>query len=97
MKQIKEILISPEATLYQAVESIGAGALQILLVVDETGRLLGSITDGDIRRSILQGRSMDASITQAMNSEPVVAMAGTSREMVLSLMQRHVKIGRAHV
>jgi len=90
MKQLKEIFISPNATLYQAVESIGAGALQILLVVDEAGILLGSVTDGDIRRSILQGRNMDASIEHAMNSEPVVAQIGASREFVLSLMQAHV-------
>lgn len=87
MKQLKEILISPDVTLYQAVEAIGAGALQILLVVDESGRLLGSVTDGDIRRSILKNRSMDDPVSQAMNSKPVVASVGTPREVVLSLMQ----------
>lgn len=87
MKKIEEVLISPDASLLQAVEAIGAGELQILLVVDHSGRLLGSVTDGDIRRSILQGRSMDAPISEAMNHRPVIANVGISRAAALSLMK----------
>jgi len=87
MKQIKEILISPNVTLYQAVEAIDTGSLQVLLVVNELGQLCGSVTDGDIRRSILKGKNMDTPVSEIMNSEPVVATAGTTREAVHLLMK----------
>jgi len=87
VKKISKILVSKEATIIQAIKHIDAGALQILLVVDENERLLGSVTDGDIRRGVLQGLDMSESISRVMNVNPVTVHEGASRRSVLALMQ----------
>jgi len=90
MKQIKEILISPQSSLYKAVESLSESALQILMVVNESGKLLGTVTDGDIRRSILQNRNMDTPVSDVMNDKPVTASVETTRAKILFLMQTNM-------
>ncbi|PIW26400.1 MAG: alcohol dehydrogenase [Rhodospirillales bacterium CG15_BIG_FIL_POST_REV_8_21_14_020_66_15] len=57
--------------MLEAIRSIDNSVLQIALVVDENDRLLGSITDGDIRRAILKGVAMDRPVTEVMNASPL--------------------------
>ena len=80
------ILIRAEDTLRRAIEIIDAGTIQIALVADEAGRLLGTVTDGDIRRGILRGARLDEGVGQVMNTHPVTARRGASREELLALM-----------
>ena len=55
MKNWKEVLMSPSTTIKRALEIIDSSSLQIVLVVDENSCLLGTVTDGDVRRGILKG------------------------------------------
>jgi len=87
MKQLKEVIVRPRTSILQAIKAIDASALQILLVVNDDGRLLGSVTDGDIRRAILQGLDLSEPVSEVMNTTPVSVLKGTPREVVLSLMQ----------
>jgi len=90
LKQLNEILVLPETNVLQAIEAIDLGTLQILLVVDSTGKLLGSVTDGDIRRAILRDRDLSRPVSEVMNKRPVTVVKGTSREEVLSLMKTNI-------
>lgn len=81
-----KILIRVDDTLRRAIEVIDAAAIQIVLVVDEQDRLLGTVTDGDIRRGILRGMNLDESVDQVMNTHPVTARAGTPFDELLALM-----------
>jgi len=49
-----------------------------MVVVDEAGRPLGTITDGDLRRSILRGQTVDAVAASAMNDKPRIGYLGQS-------------------
>ena len=80
------ILIKPEDTLQRAIEIIDVGVMQIALVVDEAGHLRGTVTDGDIRRGILRGMGLDEGVGRVMNTHPVTAQMGTSRDDLLTLM-----------
>ncbi|MEY4741892.1 MAG: hypothetical protein RL672_642, partial [Actinomycetota bacterium] len=51
---LSEFTVGPDATLIQTIEAINRGAKQIALVVAD-GKLLGTVTDGDIRRGLLRG------------------------------------------
>ncbi len=74
MKQIfEQILISPHHTVLETLKIIDDAALEIALVVDESGRLLGTVTDGDIRRGLIRGISLETSIDVLMNKNPVTA------------------------
>lgn len=85
MKQLDDILIPPSTSIFEAIKAIDAGSLQILLIV-ENGHLTGTVTDGDIRRSILRGLSTDEPVTRVMNANPVTVNPATSRGDILALM-----------
>jgi len=87
MNKWKTSLISPESSILEAIQIIDHSALQIALVVEEDYRLLGTITDGDIRRGILAGIALDSPVRQIMNASPRVIKADDSRENALSLMR----------
>lgn len=88
MSHWKEILVLPDVSIRDAIQLLDKSALQIVLVVNECHRLLGTVTDGDIRRGILKGLSLSDPIQAIMNSAPTVAKADESRDSILALMRQ---------
>jgi dTDP-glucose pyrophosphorylase/CBS domain-containing protein len=92
--EISALCITPSCTVREAIYCIDRNGKQIALVVDQEGRLIDTITDGDIRRAILAGHDLNESV-QALRKrrndspypEPVTAMLGTEPAVLLSLMQ----------
>ncbi|MEC5396308.1 nucleotidyltransferase family protein [Uliginosibacterium sp. H1] len=84
----KRALVLPHQSIRDAVHAIDAGAMQIALVISEAGRLLGTVTDGDVRRGILVGAQLDASVGTIMNPKPVVARTGELPGDILLMMKR---------
>lgn len=82
----ERVLIGDEATIRDAIGIIEAASFQIALVVKEDGLLLGTVTDGDIRRGLLRGLGLDDVVAQVMNRRPITARVGTSRDELLALM-----------
>lgn len=87
MKNWKEILIEPCTSIMRAIEIIDNSALQIAIVVNEDKYLLGTVTDGDIRRGILKGISLEESVDKIMNPSPTVAQENESQDNILSVMR----------
>ena len=87
MRGLQDISVPIDMSIIDAIETIDRSALQILLVVDKDNRLLGTVTDGDIRRGILQGVSLESPVAKAMNSDPISVGENTPRDEVLSLMR----------
>jgi dTDP-glucose pyrophosphorylase len=73
VKSLDGVLLPPTATIHAAVVSLESGSAKIVLVVDELMHLLGTVTDGDIRRGILRGVSFGSPVTAVMNSSPQYA------------------------
>lgn len=86
MRDWKTTLLGPQATLEHAIRTLDAGALQICMVVDEDGKLLGTVTDGDIRRALLKRLPMESSVEHVMRRNPIVAERTTGSERLLALM-----------
>lgn len=64
--------ISPSASLFAALEALNAlsgSGVMTLLAVDARGRLCGTLTDGDIRRALLRGTSMQARVADVMRTD----------------------------
>lgn len=80
-------LVTPSTTLEKVIETLHKGGLRISLVVDEFNRLLGTITDGDIRRALLKHKDMNALVTEIMNATPRTASIRDDRESILLLMK----------
>ena len=88
MKEWNELLLKPSDTLETAIQRLHAGGKRISLVVDENRKLLGTVTDGDIRRSLIKHVTMDCSVTEVMNNTPSTALASESSDLIMSKMKR---------
>jgi dTDP-glucose pyrophosphorylase len=84
---VERVLISPEATIREAIACIDAGAAQVAVVADASRRLLGLVTDGDVRRGLLAGVDLSQPVVAIMNARPVVMHDGTPRDEILRLMR----------
>ena len=71
-----------------AVETLNREAVRIALVVDESNKLLGTITDGDVRRALLRRETMDTKVTKFMNPSPVSATTDRGRGSIFLEMKR---------
>jgi len=85
----KDAVVPKHATIKEALESISQSDLRIALVVDDDCRLLGVITDGDIRRGLIRNIGISECVEKIMNSEPKTAGPQASREELIELMRRH--------
>lgn len=87
MKNWNAVLVGPDDSLEKAISVLDIGALRIVLVVDDQRRLLGTITDGDVRRALLRYLPMSTPVREVMCSTPQTAGPAWPRERVLAIMQ----------
>ncbi len=88
MKNWKDTLVGPEASLREALDRIDGSGCQIALVVDSGRHLLGTLSDGDVRRALLKGLSLADKVTSAMHHAPTCASATDDRHAILATMRR---------
>jgi dTDP-glucose pyrophosphorylase/predicted transcriptional regulator len=81
------VFVTESMPLLEALRRIDKGNLQ-LAVVERDGWIVGTVTDGDVRRGLLNGVSLDAPVEQVMNRTPITAPAGISDTAALTLMRR---------
>jgi len=89
MKNWQSIILPPSATIRETMRSLDNGSLRISLITDRENKLLGIVTDGDIRRALLREANMDDPISQVMNIQPITASNLSTREQRLQLMNKN--------
>lgn len=89
MKDWKNVALKADASLRDAMRVINNAALRIGLVCDEQNKLLGTVTDGDIRRGLLVDCEMHDPVAIVINKQPVTAKSTDTRQQRLNLMQQH--------
>lgn len=87
LQKWKRLCVHPANTLGDAIRAIDENSVQIALVVDHD-RLCGTLTDGDVRRALLRGTSLQDPVTCAMNASPKTALAGDNREAIVARMRQ---------
>jgi dTDP-glucose pyrophosphorylase/CBS domain-containing protein len=80
--------VNESMPLLEALRRIDEGSMQIA-IVEREGRIVGTLTDGDVRRALLGGAGLDAPVKQVMNRTPITAPVGISNEAAFALMRRH--------
>jgi len=80
MERLKSILVPPALAIRNALKQMDVSGGKILFVVDDDARILGVVTDGNIRRWILKGGKLNAPIKKAMNPHPVILNEGYNTE-----------------
>lgn len=92
----RETLVLPTSNLRKVIETIDAAELQVALVVDNEEKLLGVITDGDVRRALLRGLTLTAAASDVMTLEPTVVTPDMRPSAIENLMLerdlRHIPV-----
>lgn len=86
MTEWKRATVSPGDSIRNAIKKLDASGLQIVLVTLED-RLLGTVTDGDVRRSLLRNVPLDNPIADIMNRQPQVMRQGDSLQQARQRMR----------
>ncbi|MDF1522506.1 MAG: nucleotidyltransferase family protein [Trueperaceae bacterium] len=84
----RHAIITASATVRDAMRAIEAAHIQIAFVTDEADIVIGTITDGDVRRGLLAGSTLDAPASHVMKRGAVTAQVGADHEQLVSLMRR---------
>jgi len=79
-------MVPASANVKQAIESLNSSGTKLLLVVDEQERLIGAVSDGDIRRGLLKGVNLDSPIAEVLHPDPMVVPPGVPDEAVSQIM-----------
>src|SRR4051794_25324253 len=90
MSNVQETLVPCSATIKQVIETIERAQAKIALVVDDDRRLIGTVTDGDVRRGLLRGLELRGPATQIMNEHPRVASINDDPADILDMMRRNI-------
>lgn len=91
MPNWKAVLLKPNDIMEKAVNLLNSEALGIVIVTDEEGGLLGTVTDGDIRRALLLQKGMDTCLNNIMCKVPIRASIEDSKNDILNTMEnKHI-------
>ena len=82
----RDAILPVDATIQEAISNLDQVGIKIIMVVDEAKELLGTISDGDIRRGLLKGLHLDSPITEVIHRNAFVVPPEMGREMVMQLM-----------
>ena len=93
---LAKLIVSPRHSIRDAMQAITENWREIALVADDAGRVVGVVTDGDIRRGLLSGLTLDSPVSGVMTTRYIHVGAEADRASVLDLMKargiRHVPV-----
>lgn len=78
--------LMPSSTIREAIRNLNESSVKIVLVIDDAGVFLGTVSDGDIRRGILNGLGLETPIKSVMNANALVVPLQLERSLVMQLM-----------
>ena len=80
-------IISHNSNLLDAIQALENSPRRMIVVCDSSKNLMGSLTDGDIRRCLLKGYNLNSNIMLAANINPIVAKIGTNSEKLYRIIK----------
>ena len=89
MIEIQKICISNQKSILETLQVIEKGCVQIAFVINESGKLCGVISDGDVRRHLLAGGTLSDRAEIAMNKNPIVVQKKDSQSVILHHLQTY--------
>ena len=81
-----KVILSSHATIEDAIKVLNDSGQKIVVVVDALMKLVGTVSDGDIRRGLLRNQSLHSSLDEVINRNPIVTKFGVKHENLLNLM-----------
>lgn len=91
MKNWNKIIAQTSSSILEVMTKINDSASKFAMILDDKNKLLGTVSDGDIRRGLLKGIQLSESVDKVMNRSPRSVKRGTSKDQIMQLM-RELKI-----
>jgi dTDP-glucose pyrophosphorylase len=88
MKDWQRLAVAPTASIREVIAAIDSGGARIVLVVEAGGKLVGTITDGDVRRGLLRGVGIDMPASEIMQRQFKSVSERDDRDSVLAALRR---------
>lgn len=85
MIDIEDIIVNESTIIMDVLKIIDKSSKQLAIVVDKNNKLLGTISDGDIRRAILKNISLENTVKNIYFRTPTVANINDSRESIINI------------
>lgn len=92
LRNLKSATLPVDASIAAAFETLNDNKLGIVFLIDDQCRVTGCITDGDIRRQLLQNSDLSTPVVSFMNRDFVRADSGAPREHVLKLLDHGINV-----
>lgn len=89
MKPWRKALVNSSVTLEQSIQVLDKAAMRIALIVGEDDKLLGTLTDGDVRRALLKHLPLNTPVTEVMNTQPKTAEQDWTESRVLAMLEQY--------
>ena len=93
-EEFKKILVNPEDTIKEVMRTIDSSGFGIALIVDNENKILGIVTDGNIRRAIIGGIDIDSKISTIMNKSPITVKNTDPNQEIINLMKTKNVFGK---
>ncbi len=84
---MEEVSARPTQSIRDVLQIIDQAAIQIAMIMDEEGYLQGTVTDGDIRRGILDGVSLEEPVSTVMTEDPITASPKEDHQSLINTMR----------
>lgn len=82
----RSTILPSSATIAQAIRNLNEVSIKIVLIVNEAGELMGTISDGDIRRGLLKGLDLGSSVSTIVHRNAFVVPPELGRDLVMQIM-----------
>lgn len=88
-KDLKPFKVSPTTPIYKTIQQIDKNVREFVVVVDKNSNILGTVTDGDIRRAILKGMDLNQPVKKIMNANPKTSGKDATRVKTLQILKKY--------
>ncbi|CEO87784.1 sugar phosphate nucleotidyltransferase [Syntrophaceticus schinkii] len=89
MQHIKKVLVGPNISIKEALKKMDQSTLQVLIIVDDIEKVLGIVTDGDVRRAVINNIDFTNPIRLIMNPHPITIQFPIEKQKALQEMRKH--------
>ncbi|MDA5133717.1 nucleotidyltransferase family protein [Psychrobacter sp. ANT_H3] len=89
MTDWQDVVLTPQSDIRDAMRTLDETALRIAIVCDENNKLIGTVTDGDIRRGLLKNSDMQDSVSAVMNQSPRTVTRSHTRQQRIEIMDQY--------
>lgn len=89
MKPFEKIILGKDSTIKNVLEIIDNGHMRIALIVEDDNKLIGTVSDGDVRRAFLNGATLNDPIENIIYKNFIYAKVGDSKEKLIKLAKHN--------